>query len=85
MTLADKIREFVKKNYIVPARKNGEKTVTIGASEIHKVMGLKSRFPAICQAIDSDKFIDYASVVLYKRTGPPLSSSVVWIFDLMAN
>lgn len=85
MTLADKIREFVKLNYIDQARKNGERTVTVRASEIHKAMGLESRFPAVCQALDSDKFIDYASVVLYKRSGPPLSSSVVWMFDLMAD
>lgn len=85
MTLADKIREFVKKNYIDPARKNGEQLVTVRASEVHRNMGLQNHFPSVCQALDSDKFIDSVSVVLSKRKGPPKSSSVVWTFDLLPN
>ena len=73
MTLADKIREFVKINYIDQARKNGEQVVSVRASDVHKAMGLEHQFPSVCQALDSDKFIDFASVVLNKRTGPPKS------------
>jgi hypothetical protein len=47
MTLADDIREHVKKNYIDPARRRGERTVTFKASDIHKAMGLNQRFPAV--------------------------------------
>lgn len=83
MTLADDIREHVKKNYIDPARRRGERTVTFRASDIHRAMGLQNHFPSVCQAIDSDKFIDFASVALFKRTGPPKSSSVRWTFDLL--
>jgi len=83
MTLADKIREFVKMNYIDQARKNGEQLVSVRASDVHRALGLEHQYPTICTALDSDKFIDYASVVLSKRTGPPKSSSVVWTFDLM--
>ena len=83
MTLADKIREFVKINYIDQARKNGEQLVSVRASDIHRAMGLEHQFPSVCQALDCDKFIDYASVALSKRTGPLKSSSVVWVFDLM--
>ncbi len=85
MTLADRIREFVKMNYIDPAKKNGKQTVTVRASEIHRAMGLQNNFPSVCTAIDSDKFIDLASVILCKRTGPPKSSSVVQTYDLMAD
>lgn len=83
MTLADKIREFVKINYIDQARRTGEQIVSVRASDVHRAMGLEHQFPSVCQALDCDKFIDYASVALSKRTGPPKSSSVVWIFDLM--
>ena len=83
MRLADEIREFVKKNYIDPARKSGQQFVTVRASEIHEAMGLTERFPAVCSALDTDKFIDFASVVIHKRMGPPQSSSVVWTFDLL--
>lgn len=83
MTLADKIREYVKNNYIDTARVDGEQVVPVRASEIHRAMGLQNHFPSVCQALDADIFLDFASVVLYKRTGPPKSSSVVWTFDLM--
>lgn len=83
MTLADKIREFVKINYIDQARKNGEQLVSVRASDVHRALGLEHQYPSICTALDSDKFIDYASVALSKRTGPLKSSSVVWVFDLM--
>ena len=83
MRLADKIREFVKVNYIDPARESGKQTVTIRASDIHRSMDLIEKFPSVCGALDADKFINFASVILYKRIGPPQSSSVVWVFDLM--
>lgn len=83
MTLAENIREFVKLNYIDPARQNGHQTVTFRASTIHKVMGLQKRFPAVCGAIDTNIFLEYASVVLLKRTGPHQGPRALWTFELL--
>lgn len=83
MKLAENIREFVKINYLDPARQSGHQTVAFRASEIHKAMGLQQRFPAVCEAIDTDIFIEYASVVLHKRTGPHQGPSALWTFDLL--
>jgi 5-methylcytosine-specific restriction enzyme B len=82
MILADQIREYVLQNEINPARAKGLKTVSFGSGDIHEGMGLVDRMPAVCGAIDAEKFLGYASVRLISRSGPPQSSTVRWVFEL---
>lgn len=51
MGLADEIREYVLVNYIEPARRWGESTVTVRAGDVHKAMGSKDRMPAVAGAL----------------------------------
>lgn len=44
------IKEFIEKR-IDEAFANGEKEITIKAIDIHKAMGLKSRYPMVCNAM----------------------------------
>jgi hypothetical protein len=80
--LADRIRQFVKENDIDPARNKGYKTVTIVAGVVHANMGLDNRMPAVCGAIDADKFLGFARVRLVSRRGPYQGSTVTWVFEL---
>ena len=82
MASADQVRENSRVTFVEPARRRGEQTVTFTSTDIHKGMGLKSRFPLVCSAIDAEKFLDYASVILLQRDGPKQSSTVRWVFDL---
>jgi len=82
MATANDVRNFALKNLVKPARQRGEKTVSFTSSDIHNGMGLKSRFPLVCSAIDAEKFQEFASVILFKRDGPKQSSTVRWVFDL---
>ena len=82
MATADDVREYVLVAIIKPARRKGENTVAFNSSGIYRGMGLKSRFPLVCSAIDAEKFQDYASVILMRRDGPKQSSTVRWVFDL---
>jgi len=82
MATADKVREYALITFIKPARNRGDKTVTFTATDIHKGMALQERFPLVCSAIDTDKFLEYASVNLVIREGPKQSSTVRWVFDL---
>ena len=81
MATAEEVRRYAFKK-IQEARQKGEKTVTFTALEIHKGMGLTQRFPLVCSAIDADKFLDYASVILISREGPKQSTTARWTFDL---
>ena len=53
MGLVDDIRQFVRENNIEPARKKGLKQVTIRAGDVHTNMGLASRVPAVCVALET--------------------------------
>jgi len=79
---SEEVREYVLVSLILPAKRRGIKTVTFTSSEIHKGMGLKDRFPLVCSAIDADKFLYYASVMLVTREGPKQSSTVRWTFEI---
>lgn len=82
MATAHEIRQFVIKTYIQPARSRSEKIVSFSAEDIHNTMGLQKRFPLVCSSIDTDKFLDFASVTLIKREGPKQSNTVRWTFSL---
>ena len=82
MSLADQIRTHVIKAYVKPGRKAGNSTIKITAKEVHTDLGLKSRYPAVCSALDGDKFKDQADVMLRSRSGPQQSSTAAWIFEI---
>lgn len=81
MATADEVRRYAFKK-IQEAQQKGEKTITFTALEVHKGMGLYQRYPLVCSAIDADKFLDYASVILISREGPKQSTTARWTFDL---
>ena len=82
MILADRIRQYVLEKKITPARQQDRLNVTIVAGEIHAEMGLENRIPAVCGALDAEKFLDYASIRLIERRGPRQGSKAEWVFAL---
>lgn len=82
MATANAVREYVLKEFIEPARRQGKTTVSFTSSDVHKGMGLAQRYPLVCSAIDADKFLDYAKVTLVKREGPKQSTTANWIFGI---
>jgi len=82
MILADRIRKYVLDTRIMPARMRGDTTVRVAAGEIHAEMGLVNRMPAVCGALGADKFLDYADVLLTKRSGPKHGATAEWVFEI---
>ncbi len=80
--LADRIRKYANETHILPARENNRRFVCLRASDVHTGLGLDSRFPAVCGALDSKLFLDLAGVELVKQGGPEQSSTVEWVFAL---
>ena len=56
--LTDDIRRFVFERYIRPAIDQGRDSITIRAGDVHSMMGLYSRMPAVCSALGGRKSID---------------------------
>ena len=82
MTLADNIRDYVILNIIEPARKDGKRMVTVNATDIHEALKLVSRYPAVCSALDANKFLEIAKITLINREGPKQSTTAKWTFGL---
>jgi len=79
---ADEIRKYAKTQFIIPARKKGEKRVSFTSQDVHKGMDLESRYPQVCASIDSKKFKEFARVELVKREGPQQGATARWTFKL---
>jgi hypothetical protein len=82
MNLADRTRNFAAVNYVYPARKAKLKTVSFSSGEIHQGLVLVNRYPAVCDAIDTDLFREENRVELVDRTGPRQGSNVMWTFKV---
>lgn len=76
MSLADEIRNFADRRYMMPARRGGRSTVTINVGDVHRAMGLQDRVPAVCSALGSKLFERQCGVVLVVWDGPKQSTSV---------
>lgn len=79
---ADMIRAFAEKEYIVPARKNGDKAVAIRAGDVHKKMNLANRMPNVCQALQSKKFTVLTRTTLLSITGPNPGANCIMTFEV---
>jgi hypothetical protein len=75
--LADLIRDYVMYAIIVPARNAGQSQVTVRAGDVHEAMHLENRMPAVCGALDAEKFLDLAQVYLIARSGPRQGANAV--------
>lgn len=83
MTQADQIRRYVIDHYIQPARLTGQSTVRVNADAVHCALQLENRYPAVCSALDADRFYTQAKVTLVQRIGPKQSTTAEWCFALI--
>jgi len=83
VTLADRIRAFVAKEYIQRARTAGQQQVTVLAGEVHRKMGLISRLPAVCSALRAGSFEVENRIKLEKADGPNQGASLRLTYRLL--
>lgn len=84
MIQANRIRKFVRDHYIAPARAVGHCEITIRAGDVHREMSLTNAMPAVCSAIGSSKFDEFAGVTRTALTGPANGANVYFTFSLSA-
>jgi hypothetical protein len=70
MTQAESIRQHVQQRYIDPARRSGQTLVTVVAGDVHKELGLRNRFPSVCQAMESRLLERQAHVKVSSKQSP---------------
>lgn len=80
---ADKIRKYCNETRIIPAREKGEKFIKIRAGDIRNEMSLKNKMPAICGALQTLKFENYAKVKRISIEGPGSGMNCVMTFEIL--
>src|SRR5882672_4008567 len=82
---SDLVREHVRENYLRPARRRGEKRVSIHVGTVHKVLALNNRVPLVCAALRSKKFLEENALNLIAKTGPPSgqSTTVTFTYEIL--
>jgi hypothetical protein len=76
MKLADDIRTFAYEKYISPAIAAGKAAIVIRTGDVHSDMGLQSRMPSVCGALESLAFSHKYALELTARRGPSKGANV---------
>ena len=79
---SDRVREHVKRKYIEPAKKEGKKSLSIRAGNIHKELGFLRRIPVVCSALRSRKFQKNCDIKLSYIDGPNNSTTTTFTYRL---
>jgi hypothetical protein len=66
-----RVREFVRLEYVEPALRRGDSKLEIVAGNVHKSLGLNNRVPIVCQALKSRAFLEENHLEIEKIEGPP--------------
>jgi hypothetical protein len=77
---SDLVRQYARDTYLRPARRRGEKRVSIHVGTVHKVLALNNRVPLVCAALKSRKFLEENALSLISKTGPPSGQSTTVTF-----
>jgi len=84
MKLADKIRSYGRKKYVLPAREKRVRRFSIRAGDVVSELGIGgSRAPAVCSALKTHQFLRDNELRLIDATGPKSgqSTTVVYTYE----
>ena len=79
---SDRVRDHVKRKYINPAKKDGKKSLSIRAGDIHKELGFSRRIPVVCSALRSRKLQKNCDIELTYVGGPNNSTTTTFTYRL---
>jgi hypothetical protein len=82
---SDRVRDYVKRKYVDPAKKDDEKSLSIRAGDIHKELGFSRRIPVVCSALRSRKFQKNCDIELSYIDGHNNTTSTTFTYRLKKN
>ena len=85
-SVSDSVRRHATDAYVRPAQRRGGRTFTINVGEVHRAVALRNRVPLVCQALESDKFLQANDLKLVSKTGPPSgrSTTVTYTYEFIS-
>lgn len=86
MNLSETVLQFVRANYVHPARERGNRIVEVKAGDIHNGLRWSRRVPLVCSALSSQKFQNAVGVKLIEtKDAPPsgLSTRTIYRYEIL--
>jgi hypothetical protein len=82
IAVADEIREAARTQYVEAARRQGKNKFQIVVGDVHKLLRLQNRVPAVCSALAGRKFLEENGLELEGSSGPAsgMSTTVVYTY-----
>jgi len=89
MATADEVRQFIRNQYIEPAKQRGESRVQIISGDVHSLMNLNSRMPLVCEVLRGQKLLSMCNISLVeerrRQNVKNNSSTNLFIYDFTQN
>jgi len=82
---SQRVRQHVVDEYLLPARRRGNQTVSVKVGTVQKAVHLTNRVSLVCTALESQKFIKENRLRLVSKTGPPSgqSTTVTYTYEFI--
>lgn len=86
-SVSESVRRHATDTYVRPARNRGERTFSIKVGDVHRAVALRNRVPLVCQALESEKFLQGNELKLVSKTGPPSgqSTTVTYTYEFASS
>ena len=80
---ADRIREYASEKYVLPARQQKQKRLSIRAGDVVRDLKLRGSTPAVCSALRTREFLRSNDLRLVDTSGPESgqSTTVVYTYE----
>jgi hypothetical protein len=79
---SDRVRDYVKRKYIDPAKKAGKTTLSIRAGDVHQRLGFSRYIPVVCSALRSRKLSKICDIELTYIGGPNNTANTTYTYRL---
>jgi hypothetical protein len=85
VSVSELVRQHAVSHYLSAARRRRDKTFSVNVGDVHKALELTNRVPQVCNALQSNKFLNENHIRLVSKTGPPsgLSTTVTYTYELL--
>jgi hypothetical protein len=82
---ADRVREYAKERYVLPARQQKQKRFSIRVGDVVRELKMNRAVPAVCSALKTGEFRQRNDLRLVETSGPKSgqSTTVVYTYEFV--
>jgi hypothetical protein len=82
---ADRVREYAKERYVLPARQQKQKRFSIRVGDVVRELKMNRAVPAVCSALKTGEFRQSNDLQLVETSGPKSgqSTTVVYTYEFV--